>query len=108
MKLDGINFGITDWDQLTESSQVGEVGTSSSRVVEAGPAMMRMVRYSKGFLADHWCRQGHLGHVLEGEVVLEMRDGSTHTVVPGLSFQIPDGEPHRVSSPSGALVLIVD
>jgi hypothetical protein len=109
MKLDSIPFAVVDWDQLTESSQSGDSGSCSSRTMDVGDVRLRLLRYSPGFLADHWCVRGHLGYVLEGDVVLELRDGSEYTVTPGMTFQIPEGSPaHRVASRGGARVLIVD
>jgi quercetin dioxygenase-like cupin family protein len=109
MKLESIPFAVIEWDQLTESSQSGETGSSSSRTMEAGSVRLRVVRYSPEFLADHWCDLGHLGYVLEGDVVIELRDGSEYVVTAGMSFQIPSAKaPHRVASRGGARVLIVD
>jgi hypothetical protein len=109
MKLESIPFAVVDWDQLTESSQSGDSGSCSSRTMELGDVRLRLLRYSADFLADHWCVRGHLGYVLEGDVVLELRDGSEYTVTTGMTFQIPDSStPHRVASRRGARVLIVD
>ena len=109
MKLNSIPFAVIEWDQLTESSQIGATGMSSSRTMQVGDLRVRLVRYSPDYLADHWCDLGHLGHVLEGDVVLELRDGSEYTVTAGMTFQIPSREaPHRVASRGGARVLIVD
>ena len=70
---------------------------------------MRLLRYSPDFLADHWCEVGHLGYVLEGDLLIELRDGSEYVVTACMSFQIPSGTaPHRVASRGGARVLIVD
>ena len=109
MRLDSIPFAVIDWDQLTESSQVGETGTTSSRTVEVGAARLRLIRFSEDYLADHWCSRGHLAHVLEGAVVIELRDGSEYTITRGMTIQIPsDTHPHRLSSRGGALLLVVD
>ena len=31
---------------------------------------IRLVEYSAGYLADHWCQKGHIVHCLEGEFTL--------------------------------------
>jgi hypothetical protein len=109
MKIGKVRFDVFDWNTLTQSTSAGEAGTASYRAVEIGDARIRMARYSSGYLSDHWCEQGHFGYVLEGEVALELKDGSSYTLVTGMSFQIPDkAAPHRVSSGPGALLLIVD
>ena len=109
MKIGQVPFDVFDWNHLTQSNVVGATGTASHRTVALEAARIRMVRYSSDYLSDHWCSDGHFGYVIEGELALELRDGSSYTLVPGMSFQIPDGSsPHRVSSGPGALLLIVD
>jgi hypothetical protein len=109
MKIGKVPFDVFDWNHLTQSTVAGETGTASHRAVKLEAARIRMVRYSSGYLSDHWCEQGHFGYVIDGEVGLELRDGSSYTLVSGMSFQIPDdSSPHRISSAPGALLLIVD
>ncbi len=68
-----------------------------------------MVEYSPGFLQDHWCPRGHVMLVLEGEVVVELGDGSTVRLAAGESFQVADdASSHRLSSAQGAKVFVVD
>lgn len=85
------------------------MGVARWRTVEQGNVWVRMVDYSPGYLADHWCERGHVVLVLAGELITELRDGRRLTLGPGSSYQVADGESaHRSSSPKGARLFIVD
>ena len=71
--------------------------------------MPRMVEYSRGYHADHWCSKGHSLLVLEGVLETELADGRKVTLTAGTSYQVADGaEPHRSSTATGARLFIVD
>jgi quercetin dioxygenase-like cupin family protein len=98
MKMQAIPFGTTDWSQ-TEKTEHGGIGG----------VRVRMVEYSPGYLADHWCSKGHILLVLEGELETELADGRRFTLKAGMSYQVADGaEPHRSSTQTGARLFIVD
>jgi uncharacterized cupin superfamily protein len=79
------------------------------RTLEIGNIRVRMVEYSPGYFADHWCSRGHVLLVLEGELVTELQDGRTFTLRPGMSYQVADdAEPHRSHTATGARLFIVD
>lgn len=44
--------------------------------IEMGNIRVRIVEYSPGYTADHWCNKGHVLLVLEGELYTELSDGS--------------------------------
>ena len=70
---------------------------------------VRMVDYSPGYLADHWCQKGHFLLVTAGELVTELADGRVFTLTAGMSYQVADGaEAHRSRSVGGATLFIVD
>src|SRR4051794_3005080 len=58
MHLNGIPFGITDWQAIRPSERAGETGFAQSRVREFGGVRVRLVEYSAGYRADHWCSKG--------------------------------------------------
>ena len=75
----------------------------------SGGIRVRMVEYTPGYLADHWCEKGHVLLCLEGELLTELADGRTFTLIPGTSYQVADGaEPHRSSTSVGAKLFVVD
>ena len=109
MHMSGIPFGTTDWSALTPSQHPGETGTALWRTCSFGELRVRMVEYSPGYRADHWCSKGHILLCLEGELHTELKDGRTFLLSPGMSYQVADGaEPHRSSTSTGARLFIVD
>ena len=109
MQMSGIPFGITDWTQVEATEHKGECGVALWRTMEFGAMRVRMVEYSPGYRADHWCSKGHVLLCLEGELVTELKDGRIGILKPGMSYQVADGgEPHRSRTDQGAKLFIVD
>lgn len=110
MKMSDIPFGTTDWSTVERTEHKGETGVATWRTRTFGGIRVRMVEYSAGYLADHWCEKGHILLVLDGELETELADGRRVTLLPGQSYQVADGaEPHRSrTGPKGARLFIVD
>ncbi len=109
MKMSGIPFGTTDWSTVEPTFHPGTTGRASWRTREFGDIRVRLVEYSAGYLADHWCSKGHILLVLEGELVTELEDGRTVTLKPGQSYQVADGaEAHRSRTSVPTKLFIVD
>lgn len=109
MKMSDIPFGTTDWAALPETEHPGTTGVARWRTRQFGAIRVRMVEYSPGYLADHWCEKGHILLCLEGSLETELADGRRFTLTPGTSYQVADGaEPHRSSTATGAKLFIVD
>ncbi|MCU0251350.1 MAG: DHCW motif cupin fold protein [Vicinamibacterales bacterium] len=109
MRIENVPFGVTDWSAVPKTAHPGETGTAHWQTVETGNIRVRIVEYSPGYLADHWCSRGHVLYVLEGELVTELKDGRSFTLLPGQSYQVADGEePHRSRTEIGATLFIVD
>jgi quercetin dioxygenase-like cupin family protein len=109
MRLSDIPFGITDWSEVPPIERPGERGTATWRTRQFGEIRVRMVEYSPGYVADHWCVKGHILLCLDGELRTELEDGRTFTLKPGMSYQVADeAEPHRSRSETGATLFIVD
>jgi hypothetical protein len=109
MKMSGIPFGTTDWSGVARTEHPGETGVAHWRTRHFGEIRVRMVEYSPGYLADHWCEKGHVLLCLAGELHTELADGRTFVLTPGTSYQVADGaEPHRSSTAVGATLFIVD
>jgi quercetin dioxygenase-like cupin family protein len=109
MKIHDVPFGVTEWDSVPPTEHRGETGTAWWRTCLFGDIRVRMVEYSPGYLADHWCARGHILLVLEGELVTELRDGSRHVLRAGQSYQVADDvAPHRSRTTTGARLFIVD
>ncbi len=109
MKMQDIPFGTTDWSVVPRSEHPGEAGMALWRTQQFGDIRVRMLEYSAGYVADHWCSKGHVLFCLDGVLETELSDGRVHTLTPGMSYQVADGaEPHRSRSVSGAIVFVVD
>ena len=109
MRIENVRFGVTDWSAVPTTEHPGETGAAYWRTVETGNIRVRIVEYSPGYLADHWCSRGHVLYVLEGELVTELKNGRSFTLLPGQSYQVADGEePHRSRTEGGATLFIVD
>ncbi len=109
MKMDNIPFGTTDWSAVPPTEHAGITGKALWRTQNFGEIRVRMVEYTPGYLADHWCEKGHILLVLEGRLDTELVDGRTFTLTPGTSYQVADhAEAHRSSTEMGAKLFIVD
>jgi len=109
MQLSDIPFGTTDWSALERTQHRGVTGIAYWRTRHFGGVRVRMVEYTPGYIADHWCEKGHILLCLSGELHTELKDGRRFVLGPGMSYQVADGaEPHRSSTSTGATLFIVD
>ncbi|MFL9675411.1 DHCW motif cupin fold protein [Pseudomonas marginalis] len=109
MELTAVPFGITDWSTVEPELHPGVTGSASWRTCHFGTTRVRRVDYSPGYLADHWCKRGHVLLCLEGELHTELEDGRQFTLTAGMSYQVGnDMEGHRSSTSVGAKLFIVD
>jgi len=109
MEINGVPFMTTDWSQVPETVHAGDTGTAHWRTLEVGNIRVRMVRYSPGYAANHWCRRGHVLLVMEGELTTELEDGSVHQLTAGTSYQVANNaQAHRSRTSTGATLFIVD
>jgi quercetin dioxygenase-like cupin family protein len=109
VKIEAIPFGTTDWSAIAPTQHAGEQGFALWRTQQFGSIRVRMVEYSPGYAANHWCVKGHILLCLEGELQTELENGQTFTLTPGMSYQVADNaEPHRSSTAKGAKLFVVD
>jgi len=109
MQISNIPFGLTHWQDIEPVRHPGETGYALWRTAQFNDIRVRIVEYSPGYKADHWCLKGHILFCLEGEMLTELDDGRTFVLTPGVSYQVADNaEAHRSSTQSGAKLFIVD
>lgn len=109
MKIQDVPFTTVDWSKIEPIKYPGITGEAYWRTFEMGNIRVRIVEYTPGYLADHWCSRGHVVLVLEGELVTELSDGRKVTLTPGSSYQVADEvNPHRSFTEKGAKLFIVD
>ena len=109
MQITDLLFGVTNWAEVPGEEYVGTTGTALWRTRQFGPVRVRMVEYSPGYVADHWCQKGHFLLVVVGELGTERANGRQFVLRPGMSYQVADGaEAHRSHTAAGATLFIVD
>jgi hypothetical protein len=109
MEIKNIPFGITNWAEIIPTEHKGKTGMAFWRTQQFSTIRVRMVEYSAGYLADHWCTKGHILFCIEGELHTELADGRKFTLTPGMSYQVADNaEAHRSCTKTGAKLFIVD
>jgi hypothetical protein len=109
MRMTDIPFGTTDWSTVQPTTHAGETGTATWRSRQFGDIRVRLVEYSPGYMADHWCDKGHIIFCVNGELNTDLSDGRKFTLTPGMSYQVADGsDAHRSHTAKGAQLFIVD
>ncbi|MGH9897306.1 MAG: DHCW motif cupin fold protein [Pyrinomonadaceae bacterium] len=111
MKLTNMPEGTTDWSQTPAVAVPGESGVANVQTHQAGDANLRLVEYTAGFLADHWCAKGHVVYVIAGELTIEHQDGRpAYALSAGMNWHVGDDEKplHRVRSDKGATIFTLD
>ena len=109
MQMSGIPFGTTDWSKVERTEHKGLSGIAYWRTQQLGSLRVRMVEYTPGYFADHWCTKGHVLLCVDGELHTELEDGRKFTLTAGMSYQVADNaEPHRSFTEVGAKLFIVD
>jgi hypothetical protein len=109
MNSKNIPFQAIDWSVVPKTEHKGATGTAFWQTVQLPGLRIRIVEYPAGYVADHWCRKGHIVHCLEGEFVSESEDGSRSVLTPGMTYVVTDElSSHRSETKNGVKLLIVD
>ena len=109
MNNKNIPFQTIDWSKVPKTTHKGETGVAYWQTVQFQGLRIRIVEYSAGYIADHWCQKGHIVYCLEGEVVNELKDGTRSILTPGISYVVSDDlSSHRSASKKGVKLLIID
>ncbi|WP_338873601.1 DHCW motif cupin fold protein [Myxococcus stipitatus] len=109
MKISNIPFCTTDWSSIPPTEHPGDSGKALWRTLQLGDIRVRLVEYTPGYVADHWCARGHILLVLEGTLLTELQDGRRFELGPMMSYQVADDDgKHRSSTQTGARLFIVD
>ena len=109
MKMMALPMSITNWAEIAPSEYPGKTGFALWRTQNFGDIRVRMVEYSPGYVADHWCSKGHVLFCLSGKLDIELGDGTRLVLEQGQSYHVGDGDPpHRSTTLTGAKLFIVD
>ena len=104
-----IPFQTIDWNSISSTEHKGETGKSFGKTIQFEGLRLRIVEYSKGYLADHWCKLGHIVHCLEGEFISELENGERFILTKGMTYIVSNElSSHRSYSENGVKLLIID
>jgi hypothetical protein len=104
-----IPFQTLDWSVIPKVEHKGETGSAFWQTIQFLGLRIRIVEYSKGYLADHWCQKGHIVHCLDGDFVSELKDGRKFLLSKGMTYVVSDElSSHRSMTKNGVKVLIID
>ena len=109
MNNKNIPFQTVDWSKISKTEHKGETGIAYWQTLQFEGLRIRLVEYSKGYVADHWCTKGHIVHCLEGDFVSELNDGKKSVLSKGMTYVVTDDlSSHRSSTVNGVKLLIID
>ena len=109
MNKKNIPFQIIDWTNIPKTEHKGEAGIAYWQTIQFDGLRIRLVEYSKGYVADHWCKKGHIVNCLEGEFVSELQNGEKFTIKQGMAYVVTDDlSSHRSITKNGVKLLIID
>lgn len=109
MNDNNIPFQLIDWTTIPKTEHKGENGYAIWQTVQFPGLRVRIVEYSKNYLADHWCKKGHIVHCLEGEFISEMQNGEKFILTQGMTYVVSDElSSHRSLTTDGVKLMIID
>ena len=109
MKISQQPFTTIKWSRIEKIKHPGEKGFSVWQTIMMSDIRIRMVEYSAGYVADHWCNKGHIIYCIKGKMRTELQDGRRMKLTKGISYVVgDDSEAHRTSSKKGCKLFIVD
>jgi hypothetical protein len=107
--MSNIPFQTIDWTSIEKVEYKGESGIAFWQTVQFEGLRVRLVEYSNGYLADHWCRKGHIVYCLEGEFISELNTGEKIKLTKDQAYVVSDElSSHRSFSKNGVKLLIID
>ncbi|MCW8849408.1 MAG: DHCW motif cupin fold protein [Melioribacteraceae bacterium] len=107
--MKNIPFQSIDWSKIPKTEYKGETGRAYWQTVQFEGLRIRLVEYSQGYVADHWCKKGHIVHCLNGKFVSELEDGKNFVLTKGMTYVVSDElSSHRSVTEKGVKLLIID
>jgi quercetin dioxygenase-like cupin family protein len=107
--MSNIPFQTINWELIEKAEHKGEIGVAFWQTIQFDGLRIRLVEYSSGYLADHWCQKGHIVHCLEGEFISELKTGEKIKLTKGETYIVSDElSSHRSISEKGVKLLIID
>jgi quercetin dioxygenase-like cupin family protein len=102
-------FSTTDWTTIEPVTYKGITGIATWKTIFKDEVRIRLVEYSEGYVADHWCSKGHIIFCVDGEMETELEDGRKLILSKGMMYTVGDNsDAHRTSTKNGCQLFIVD
>ena len=109
MSNDNIPFQNIDWSTVPKVEYQGETGIATWQTTTFEGLRLRIVEYSAGYKADHWCQKGHIVHCLAGEVTNELKGKESSLLKQDMTYIVSDDlSSHRSVTKNGVKLLIID
>jgi len=109
MNSQNIPFTVVNWNLIEPTKHPGDQGMALWQTLQFAGLRVRIVEYSPGYIADHWCQKGHIVHCLEGEFVTEQENGENFTLTQGMTYIVTDElSSHRSVTKTDVKLLIID
>jgi quercetin dioxygenase-like cupin family protein len=109
MDIPSFPFQTISWSSVPADEKKGETGVAYRKTKMLNNIRVRLVEYSPGYKADHWCKKGHVLHCMEGEMETELEDGRVLKLTAGMTYFVGDqNEAHRSFTLTGCKLFIVD
>jgi quercetin dioxygenase-like cupin family protein len=86
MKQYKIHFESMGWEEPADGVRF--------KAYEQDGKKLRLVEFSKEFVEPDWCRGGHIGYILDGQMEIDF-DGKKEVFATGDGLFIPAGEKHK-------------
>ncbi len=107
--MTNIPFTAIDWTTVPKTEHKGETGTAWWQTLLFDNIRVRIVEYSAGYLADHWCRKGHIVHCLQGTFTSQLQTGEHIELTEGMTYIVSDElSEHRSVTTRPVKLLIID
>jgi quercetin dioxygenase-like cupin family protein len=81
-----IDFELMEWETPAEGVRF--------KAYEQGGKKLRLAEFGKEFVEPDWCRKGHIGYILEGQMEIDF-DGKVIAFGRGDGVFIPAGKEHK-------------
>jgi len=109
MNISSFPFQTFNWSSIPKTEHKGESGVAYWQTQMLNNIRVRLVEYSPGYKADHWCKKGHVLYCFDGEMQTELEDGRIMPLTQGMCYMVGDqNEAHRSSTQTGCKLFIVD
>lgn len=104
-----IPFQTIDWSTIPKTEHKGDVGVAYWQTLQLEGLRIRLVEYTKGYIANHWCQKGHIVHCLEGGFTSDLENDRNFILKKGMTYVVSDEvSSHRSITKEGVKLLIID